>query len=199
MNIKDKLTGMKIQRADGVQCEITPVMAEKIIKEFHDNGWEDLKIIEDLRDWRREGSLESEEVSHSLKVKLLCPNAKLPTRAHEGDAGLDLYTPDSIYIKGETTKIPMGIAVEIPRGYYGRIVPRSSTDNLIIQEGIIDSGYRGEIFIKARTIRGNDCHFLNNCCVAQLIITPYYFMQPVQAFELPESERGERGDGSSGK
>lgn len=142
-----------------------------------------------------------------LKVKRLTDTAKLPTKAHPSDAGFDLYTDESKYLlpcnireSKEAHKISTGVAIEIPNGYYGRIVPRSgltTKTGLRIVEGTIDSGYRGEIKVM--------CDSHQFYCVdhgeriAQLIIQPLPAFEIEEVEELDEGERGQKGFGSSGR
>lgn len=88
-----------------------------------------------------------------LKVKRLKPGVEMPTRAHDGDAGLDLQTAESVVLKpGERAKVPCGIAVEIPDGCAGLVVPRSGLAakrglGLVNSPGLIDAHYRGEVSV----------------------------------------------------
>ena len=141
-----------------------------------------------------------------LPVAKLTDNAVLPTRAHEGDAGLDLYACESAHIgPGERWSVGTGIAVEIPEGHAGLVLPRSGLARehgiaLVNSPGLIDSGYRGELRIlllntdPAETFRVNA-----GDRIAQLLITPIAQPAPVEAGELAESGRGDGGFGSSGR
>jgi dUTP pyrophosphatase len=84
-----------------------------------------------------------------LKFKKLHPDAKIPSYAYVGDAGLDLYIPeDFLFKQGDRKSIPLGIAIEIPEGYVGILFDKSGLSHkhgLKSYGGIIDSGYRGEI------------------------------------------------------
>ena len=88
----------------------------------------------------------------TLKVKRLCPEAKLPTRAHSTDAGLDIYATSRVFDEDGNATYGTGIAVEIPDGHVGLLFPRSSIAErdltLSNSVGVIDSGYRGEIKFK---------------------------------------------------
>lgn len=136
-----------------------------------------------------------------LKVSKMYTDSMLPTRKHKGDAGLDLPVygnhrfPDDF-----TIVIPTGLKFEIPEGYYGRIIPRSSTllnKNIIVQEGIIDSGYRGQVGIVIHTIK--PVILQNGESIAQLILCPLTETVIEETQILTESERGENGFGSTGK
>lgn len=144
-----------------------------------------------------------------LKWKRLHPHALEPTKAYEGDAGWDLPILRDTWVPlGQLVDIHTGIAVDIPIGYYGRIVSRSSTPRrrgLIVIEGIIDAGYRGELYAATYCM---NTHLVNEIggvklnrgeSIAQLIISPVPDMELEEAEELSQSERGKRGFGSSGR
>lgn len=138
--------------------------------------------------------------------------ARVPTQAYEGDAGWDLYVDQDTEIPiGKPTDVRTGIAVAIPEGYYGRIVHRSSSPRkkgIMVLEGIIDSGFRGELFACAFAWapqldpqgfehRG-PLVAKQGESIAQLIIQHVEPATLRQVEELQESERGEKGFGSSG-
>jgi dUTP diphosphatase len=141
-----------------------------------------------------------------LPVTKLSDQATLPTRAHEGDAGLDLYANEAAHLgPGERWSIGTGVAVEIPEGHAGQVMPRSGLAKkhgigLVNSPGLIDSGYRGEIRVlllntdpaETFTIEPGDR-------IAQLVITPVALPAPVEAEALAESTRGDGGFGSSGR
>lgn len=140
-----------------------------------------------------------------LKVKLT-DGAPLPRHAKPGDAGMDLTTRETVTIyPGETVMVGTGVAVEIPQGYFGMVVPRSGLGSRGINIsnccGIIDSGYRGEIkapLHNNRSIMGRSETIERGERVCQLIVVPYVECECVEVDELAESERGEGGFGSSG-
>ena len=141
-----------------------------------------------------------------LKVQLLSDSATLPTRAHEGDAGLDLYAAEAAHIgPGERWQVATGIAVEIPDGHAGMVLPRSGLArrngiSLVNAPGLIDSGYRGELKV---LLLNNDPAEVFRISpgdrIAQLVIAPVVSAEPVQAEVLTETERGEGGFGSTGR
>lgn len=143
----------------------------------------------------------------TVKVKRLSDQAFIPTYGHLGDAGMDFYLPDDVMISpGETkVKIPLGIAVEIPHGYFLGIVLRSSTGlkstaRLSNQFGVIDEGYRGELALILDNISDTEwVQFKRGDRIAQglLIEKPMVEIQEVE--ELSDTERGEGGFGSTGK
>lgn len=133
-----------------------------------------------------------------IKVKKLNNDARLPKRANSGDAGADLYAV-SKEVKGNKVIYGTGLAFEIPLGYVGIVAPRSSIykRDLVMSNsvGVIDSGYRGEV--KAIfTRKGRDYNLGER--IAQLIILPVE-LACFEEGELSESERGQKGFGSSGK
>jgi dUTP pyrophosphatase len=140
-----------------------------------------------------------------LKVQLLSDSAVLPTRAHEGDAGLDLCASEAAHIgPGERWQVPTGIAVEIPEGHAGLVLPRSGLArrhgiSLVNAPGLIDSGYRGEV--KVLLLNNDPAEVFRikpGDRIAQLLITPYVAADAVEAGELAASERGDGGFGSTG-
>jgi len=140
-----------------------------------------------------------------LKVRLLVPGALLPSRAHEGDAGLDLHAAEPAVIgAGERAAIGTGIAVEIPAGHAGLVLPRSGNAlrhgiALVNAPGLIDAGYRGEIrVLLLNTDREHDFELEPGDRIAQLLVVPFAALEPVEAPDLDESDRGAGGFGSSG-
>jgi len=141
-----------------------------------------------------------------LPVVKLKDEALLPTRAHEGDAGLDLYACESAHIgPGERWSVGTGVGVEIPAGHAGLVLPRSGLARdhgiaLVNAPGLIDSGYRGELRVlllntdPAETFRVEPGER-----IAQLLITPIATPEPVETAALGDSARGEGGFGSSGR
>lgn len=143
------------------------------------------------------------KVQLKVKIKRLTQNSVIPQYAKNGDAGLDL-TAASIEQKGDKIIYHCGLAFEIPEGYFGLVVPRSSNakkDLLLTNSvGIIDSGYRGEItavFQKTRLLY-TDLYNVGDR-FAQLIILPYPQIEFEEVEELSKTERGIGGYGSSGK
>ena len=133
-------------------------------------------------------------------------DARLPTRAHRGDAGLDLYAADPVRIApGERATVPTGVAVEVPPGFAGLVLPRSGLASrhgiaLVNAPGLIDSGYRGEIrVLLLNTDREEEFAASAGERIAQLIVTPVADAEPVEVAELAASARGEGGFGSTGR
>jgi dUTP pyrophosphatase len=141
-----------------------------------------------------------------LKVSFLTAGAVLPTRAHEGDAGLDLYACEAAHIgPGERWSVGTGIAVEIPKGHAGLVLPRSglARDHGITlpnSPGLIDSGYRGELrVLLLNTDPAETFKVEPGDRIAQLVISPVAIATPVEVEALTESARGDGGFGSSGR
>ena len=141
-----------------------------------------------------------------LPVAKLKEGAKLPTRAHEGDAGLDLYACEEAHIgPGERWGVGTGVAVEIPAGHAGLVLPRSGIArdhgiSLVNSPGLIDAGYRGELrVLLLNTDPAETFRVAVGDRIAQLVIAPIALPTPVEAPELAESGRGDGGFGSSGR
>lgn len=139
-----------------------------------------------------------------MKVKLMNEYAQLPTRGSKDAAGLDLYCPFHIKVPADSQKkIPLGIAVEIPQGHMGLLVPRSSMSKTPLRcansVGIIDADYRGELSIAYENISCSDYTIFRGDRIAQLIIVPIAIVDVEEAQALSETERGDGGYGSTGK
>ena len=139
-----------------------------------------------------------------MLVKLLNEYAQLPTRGTIDSAGLDIYCPFNITVHADSQKrIPLGIAVEIPKGYMGLLVPRSSMSKTPLRcansVGIIDADYRGELSIAYENISCSDYTIFRGDRIAQLIIVPIAIVDVEEAQTLSETERGAGGYGSTGK
>jgi dUTP diphosphatase len=141
-----------------------------------------------------------------FRVSLLREGARLPSRAHDGDAGLDLRAAEAATIgAGERGDVGTGIAVEIPPRHAGLVLPRSGLAAghgiaLVNSPGLIDSGYRGEIrVLLLNTDRDRSFEVHPGDRIAQLLVTPFTDAEPVEAVELAASMRAERGFGSSGR
>ena len=143
-----------------------------------------------------------------IKFKKLDPRAVAPVRAHESDAGFDLVCTDITTEINECGQLILvyhtGLAVEIPEGYFGLFVPRSSISkkslSLLNSPGIIDAGYRGEILGKFRsTTDVVPAVYKPGEKFAQLLILPLPDVTFVESSELSDSDRGEDGFGSTDK
>jgi dUTP diphosphatase len=141
----------------------------------------------------------------SLRVRRVDARAVLPTRAYEGDAGLDLYAlDDGVLAPGERASVRTGIAVEIPEGQAGLVLPRSGLArrhgiSVVNAPGLIDAGYRGEVeVLLLNTDRSAPFSIAAGDRIAQLVIVTVQTPQVVEVQELALSERGSGGFGSTG-
>jgi dUTP pyrophosphatase len=141
-----------------------------------------------------------------LPIARLNDEAMLPTRAHDGDAGLDLYACEAAHIgPGERWSVGTGVAVEIPDGHAGLVLPRSGLAKkhgitLVNAPGLIDSGYRGELRVLLLNTDPADIFRVQpGDRIAQLVISPIVLAEPVEKTALAESVRGDGGFGSSGR
>lgn len=139
-----------------------------------------------------------------MLVKILNEYAQLPTRGSKDAAGLDLYCPFHIKVPADSQKkIPLGVAVEIPKGYMGLLVPRSSMSKTPLRcansVGVIDADYRGELSIVYENVSCKDYEVARGDRIAQLIIVPIAIVDVEEAQTLSETERGVGGYGSTGK
>ncbi|MGI8728266.1 MAG: dUTP diphosphatase [Solirubrobacterales bacterium] len=145
-------------------------------------------------------------MSAELRLKLLSPGATLPTRAHPDDAGLDLYAVEAARLgPGERAKVGTGIAVAVPEGHAGLVLPRSGLAErsgiaLVNAPGLIDPGYRGEISVLLlNTDREQPFIVETGARIAQILVVPFAALEPVEVAELGKTGRGEGGFGSSGE
>jgi dUTP pyrophosphatase len=140
-----------------------------------------------------------------LRVRRLDRQAKLPTRAYPGDAGLDLYALETVVLEpGQRLSVPTGIAVEIPDGQAGLVLPRSGLAArfgiaLVNAPGLIDAGYRGEVrVLLLNTDRDSSVTIDAWDRIAQLVLVRVETPQVLEVEALELSERGVGGFGSSG-
>lgn len=141
-----------------------------------------------------------------LRVAKLKDEARLPTRAHAGDAGLDLYACEAAHLgPGERWSVGTGVAVEIPEGHAGLVLPRSGLArdhgiSVVNSPGLIDSGYRGEVRVLLLNTDPAEVFRLQpGERIAQLVIAPITLAEPFEVESLSESARGDGGFGSSGR
>ena len=140
-----------------------------------------------------------------MRVARLRPDAILPTRAYAGDAGLDLYACEPVRLEpGERASVATGVAVEIPPGQAGLVLPRSGLAArhgiaLVNAPGLIDSGYRGELCVLLlNTDRTATVELAAGSRVAQLVVIQVQAPVVEEVAGLPGTERDQRGFGSSG-
>ena len=128
----------------------------------------------------------------------------LPVHARPGDAGLDLRASESVRLEpGERRLVPTGLAVAIPPGYAGLVLPRSGLAmqkgvTVLNAPGLIDSGYRGELKVLLINHGAEPADLARGERIAQLVVQPVAEVKLVEVDRLPESERGAGGFGSTG-
>jgi len=139
-----------------------------------------------------------------LPIQRLRDDAVVPLRAYSGDAGLDLASCERVELApGERATVGTGLAVAIPEGYAGYVQPRSGLASkhgitVVNAPGLVDSGYRGELkVILLNTDAAESFVVEPGMRVAQLVVLELPSVDPVEVDELPASERGVRGFGSS--
>ena len=141
-----------------------------------------------------------------ILVQRLDDELPLPERAHPGDAGVDLRSTIELSLKpGERAVIPTGVAVAIPEGYAALVQPRSGLAarhgvSIVNTPGLIDSGYRGEIKVIAINLDTDEAFEIRRGDkIAQLVIYPVPESVWREVDELPASDRGGAGFGSTGR
>ena len=139
-----------------------------------------------------------------LPILRLREDAVVPRRAYEHDAGLDLAACERIELEpGERALVPTGLAVAIPEGHAGFVQPRSGLATrhgitIVNAPGLVDSGYRGELQVVLLNTDPRERFVVEpGMRIAQLVVVPIPTVEPVEVEELPESERGVRGFGST--
>jgi len=137
-------------------------------------------------------------------MQRLHDGATLPTRAYEGDAGLDLSACERVELgPGERAVVGTGLTVAIPDGHAGFVQPRSGLAakhgiTIVNTPGLVDSGYRGELKVILLNTDPEQTFVVEpGMRIAQLVVVPVATPEPVEVTELPETERGEKGFGSS--
>lgn len=139
-----------------------------------------------------------------VPITRLHEDALLPRQAYDGDAGLDLAACEQVTLgPGERALVGTGLAVAIPEGYAGFVQPRSGLAtrhgiSIVNTPGLVDCGYRGELKVALINTDAREAFTVEpGMRIAQLVILPVPPVQLVEVDELPESERGVRGFGSS--
>jgi dUTP pyrophosphatase len=138
-----------------------------------------------------------------LEFMRLHPQAKLPTRGSQYSAGLDLYSIENLEIAARVrATVRTGLSVAIPRGFYGRVAPRSGLavkHGLDVLAGVIDSDYRGEIICALINHGDEPLEIKAGMRIAQLIIESIETPTPIWSEDLSETKRGSGGFGSTGE
>ena len=140
-----------------------------------------------------------------LPIQRLHDDAVVPSRSYAGDAGLDLSACERVELgPGERATVGTGLAVAIPEGYAGYVQPRSGLAakhgiTIVNTPGLVDSGYRGELKVTLLNTDRRDTFVVEpGMRIAQLVVLPVPEVAPREVEELPGSERGAGGFGSSG-
>jgi dUTP pyrophosphatase len=137
------------------------------------------------------------------KVKIqLDAGAYMPTRAHEWDAGLDLYAMETVFLPMYDSRVfDTGVHVEIPKGYVGMVKSKSglNVNNNITSEGVIDCGYTGSIRVKLYNNGNQNMYISKGQKISQLVIMPIITPELELVEKLEDTERGTGGFGSTGK
>jgi dUTP pyrophosphatase len=188
---------------DEVKVEATKIEKPKGMVTSNPPAKTDLKVST-LATKKTTKSTEENELIE-LNVKLLNEHATLPTKAHVTDAGWDLYAAEDFTLKTgnySPVVVSTGIAIDFPEGYWGQIESRSglSCDGVFTMGGIIDNSYKGEIkiimqYLGTIPVKG----FKKGAKIAQLVLRHNILSNIIEVKSVGESERGERGFGSSGK
>ena len=143
----------------------------------------------------------------AMKISFLKLDPELPTprHSHPGDGGVDLYARiDFELVPGERQMIPTGVAIAIPDGYAGLVVPRSGLAarhgfGVVNSPGLIDSGYRGEVQVILINHGDETVSMTRGERIAQLVVIPVADQQWIAVEDLPGTVRGEGGFGSTGR
>jgi dUTP pyrophosphatase len=142
----------------------------------------------------------------TLRFRRLSAAARPPAQAHEGDAGYDLHAAEAVTIEpGERASVGTGVAMAIPEGQAGLVVPRSGLAarhgiSVVNAPGLIDSGYRGEVrVLLLNTDRAEPFRIEPGDRIAQLVLVAVETPELEEAEELDETVRGAGGFGSTGR
>jgi dUTP pyrophosphatase len=142
----------------------------------------------------------------TLRFRRLSEVAKPPAQAHEGDAGYDLHAAEAVTIgPGERASVGTGVAVAIPAGHAGLVVPRSGLAarhgiSVVNAPGLIDSGYRGELRVLLLNTDRSEAFEVNpGDRIAQLVLVAVETPEIEEASQLDETARGVGGFGSTGR
>ncbi len=140
-----------------------------------------------------------------MKFKRIVKEAELPRQAHVGDAGYDLVSYKPINLAPlQRVQVMLGFSMEIPDGHVGLVCPRSGLASklgltVLNSPGIIDSGYRGEVGVIIINLSNQNVSLPEKSRIAQLVIVKFYSEKAVWSESLNQTDRGEKGFGSSGE
>ena len=136
-----------------------------------------------------------------MKVKRFKKTTRMPVKSHLPDVGLDIFTPKEFWLRPlETITIGLELAVSIPEGFAGMLVPRSSITErgMIVQTAVIDPDYTGEIHLIITNCSNNVQHIEEGQRVCSLVVYSVLNARIEEVEDMPETERNTKGLGSSG-
>lgn len=136
-----------------------------------------------------------------MKVKRFKKTTRMPVKSHLPDVGLDIFTPKEFWLRPlETITVGLELAVSIPEGFAGMLVPRSSITErgMIVQTAVIDPDYTGEIHLIITNCSNNVQHIEEGQRVCSLVVYSVLNARIEEVEEMPETERNTKGLGSSG-
>jgi len=137
-----------------------------------------------------------------VKVKKLQEDAVIPEFAHSGDAGMDLFSVEAVFLEpGQRQAIKTGIAFDIPQGYVGLVWDKSGRavkEGLTVLAGVIDSSYRGEVQVVLLNTSDKSVEVEKGQKIAQMLIQAVEAPEVEEVEELDDTSRGEGGFGSTG-
>jgi dUTP pyrophosphatase len=139
-----------------------------------------------------------------VRIKKMDGDAKLPSYAHPGDAGMDFFAHEKVVVgPGQIARVPTGVSMEIPEGYVGLFWDKSGlsmTHGIKVLGGVIDAGYRGEVMVGIINLSSTEYVFEKGQKVAQMLVQPVVAADVVEVEELSnDTPRGVGGFGSTGK
>ncbi len=178
------------------------INANQSVSEIHEQLWGEVsKIMGDKLKIKQGQNFQLSTSNFQLKIECLSPTAIIPTRAHKGDAGLDLYSDDNYTLfPGDIAGIKTGIKMQIPEGYVGLIWDKSglAKQGIHTVAGVIDSSYRGEVIVLIKNLNCDIFNISKGQKIAQILIQKAESPAIVEGRVDDETERGENGFGSSG-
>lgn len=141
---------------------------------------------------------------YTIRFTKLNENARVPQKAHDDDAGFDLYASESVTVPARGfASVPTGLSIELPEGTEAQVRPRSGLAarygvTVLNAPGTIDAGYRGEVKVLLVNHSDTDFEAENGMRIAQLILSPVLKARFIESEELTQSDRGTGGFGSTG-
>jgi dUTP pyrophosphatase len=205
-----KATGCSLEQAKQNSEEVKSVILSHLQeKQLSENKIKIVSVITDYIFDMLDGTIELFKTDGLpiVHFQLVHPNAKLPTYAHETDAGADIYLPEDVVIYPNTfgTLVHTGLKVALPKGWEFQVRPRSGLSSKTALRvsntpGTIDAGFRGEVCVIVDNLGDEEVHLSAGDRIAQLVFQPVYhfFGVVVDDINTFESDRGEGGFGSSG-